>query len=335
MTQSDSPASTRPDAASSGVPAIAAILGPTASGKTALAVALARAGLPIEVVCCDASQLVAGLDAATAKPSAEERAAVRHHLVDAYPVTDALSAGAYAKAADVAIAEVRAAGSWPILVGGTGLYHRAVVEGLVEIPAIAPELRAALGHEARQRGMAAMWQELADVDPTYAAVTPAANAQRVLRALEVARATGRPFSSWHAQTGRAPRYRCLDIVLDPDREWLRQRLEPRADAMIDDLLREASDLLRAGVPREAPGLQALGYRDAMDLQQAMARGELDRDGARAALRQALVRGHHGYAKRQRTWFAKLHGALRVDPAAIDLPALAAALDVHLRQRDAA
>lgn len=308
---------------------IVAILGPTASGKTALAVALAEAGLPLEVVCCDASQLVAGLDAATAKPTATERAAVRHHLVDAYPLTLALSAGAFAAAADAAIAEVRAAAHWPVLVGGTGLYHRAVVQGLVEIPAIDPSVRQSLSLEAQARGMDAMWQELAAIDPSYAAATPAANWQRVLRALEVARGTGRAFSAWHAETEPGPRYHCLDIVLDPDRDWLRQRLDERADAMVEGLLVEAAALVERGVPREAPGLQALGYREAMDLHLAMASGGLSAAAARAALRETLHRGHRAYAKRQRTWFARLPAALRVDPARIDLPALVAGVRVHM------
>ena len=329
--QDESVRASDPRDAFNSAPRIAAILGPTASGKTALAVELARAGLPIEVICCDASQMIAGLDAATAKPNAEERAAVRHHLIDAFGPRDALNAGTFAALAATAIETVRAAGRWPVLVGGTGLYHRALVQGLVEIPAIDPEIRASLAIEAQTRGLPAMWQELAQLDPTYAATTPAANWQRVLRALEVVRGTGRTFSAWHAQTDLAPRYRCLDIVLDPDRDWLRTRLDQRADAMIDDLLREAASLLQDGVPSDAPGLQALGYREAMDLHLAVAAGELDWETARVSLRQTLHRGHHGYAKRQRTWFAKLRDAHRVDPAHADIAAIAEVLRAHWRQ----
>ncbi|MEY3012999.1 MAG: hypothetical protein RIT45_1734 [Pseudomonadota bacterium] len=302
---------------------VAAILGPTASGKTALAVALRERGLPIEVICCDASQMVAGVDAATAKPTAAERAAVPHHLVDAWPLDRPLSAGRYVELALPAIDDVVARGAWPVLVGGTGLYHRALTEGLAPIPPIPTSVRAGLALEAEQRGLAALWAELQAADPTYAAGTPPENRQRVLRALEVLRHTGRPFSAWHATPTQGVVQSC-DLVLQPDRARWDRALAVRAEAMVAPLWAEAARLRSAGVPADAPGLAALGYRDAYALLEQHAGTDIIPEDARATLRERLLRSHRAYAKRQRTWFAKLPNALGLDPFADDTVERAAA-----------
>jgi tRNA dimethylallyltransferase len=307
------------------LPRVAAILGSTASGKTAFAVRLAMAGLPIEAVCCDASQLVAGLDAATAKPLPHEHSALRHHLINAVGVADALSAGRYAAMALVAIEEIRARGRWPVLVGGTGLYHSALVRGLSPIPPSPDGLRAELEAEVVARGLPSLWDELATVDPIYAATTPVNNRQRVLRALEVFRATGQRFSAWHATAPAQPLVRSFDVVLSPCPLELRDALDRRAAAMVTPLLAEVRTLQAAGVHRSAPGLAALGYREAWDL---LLAGD-DRD-AEALLRFAtnLAAAHRRYAKRQRTWFRRDKTVLQLDPA--DVAAIALA-EVALRR----
>lgn len=309
---------------------IAAIVGPTASGKTALAVALRARGLPVEVVCCDALQLVQRLDAATAKPTAAERAAVPHHLVDVLPPTDPADAGRYAALADEVIADITSRGAWPLLVGGTGLYLRAVVRGLAALPASSPPVRAALEKDAATLGLDVMHARLQAVDPDYAAITPAANRQRVLRALEVVELSGRPFSAFHSAHAAQPdRYACATVVLQPGRERHLARLEARAHTMAPALLREVRTLLAEGLPPSAPGMQALGYRQAAALVQASLAnvGETasgDEASASppddillnptdvASLTNTLIIGHRRYAKRQRTWFRKTTAVLRLD-----------------------
>jgi tRNA dimethylallyltransferase len=276
---------------------IAALVGPTASGKTAVALALAaRFGLPIEVIGCDALQVYRRLEAGTAKPSPAERATVSHHLIDVAEPTEPMTAGRYAELASVAIAQVHARGNWPLLVGGTGLYLRTLVRGLAEIPPVPKDLRDALAHEFAARGPDALHAELAAVDSAYAAGVPAQNRQRVLRALEVFRATGKPFSQWHREHASQPdRFACWTALLDPPRDAHDARLTARAQSMAAPLLQEVRLLLDEGLPPEAPAMQALGYREAV----AVVRDEL----APAAFTQALVRTHRQYAKRQRTWFA--------------------------------
>jgi len=305
---------------------IAAILGPTASGKTALALALHARGLPIEIVGCDASQMVRDMTIGTAAPTAAERARVRHHLVGVLAPTERIDAARYARLADAAIGDITARGRWPVLVGGTGLYHRALVRGLADIPAVPAAVRAQLAERWRERGAAALHAELQAVDPVYAAVTPAANRQRVLRALEVHVSTGKAFSAWHAEhDARAPRYLDLAIVLEPPRDTHLPRLADRARAMIPGLLAEARALLDAGVPADAHALQAIGYRAAVA---AIGADEVDHE----ALGTALAAAHRRYAKRQRTWFRKLDAAYAVaaaDPTTEAVVAdLAAALRAH-------
>ncbi len=288
-------------------PKVFALGGPTASGKTALAVQLVQLGLPLELVNFDASQLYRGLDAATAKPTAAERAAAPFHLLDLLDPQQPAAAGQWAEWALACLADIHSRGRWPLLVGGTGLYLRALRRGLAPIPAVDPQVRAQILAELAERGPGALHQELALVDPVYAAATPAANRQRVARALEVYRATGRAFSQWHAEHRAQPdRVDCALAVLTPTKEWLQPRIASRATAMVEPLLAEVAQLLAAGVPLEAPGLQALGYRNAARVVQ----GQLPA----AQLGELLIAEHQSYAKRQITWFAAEPAHLRPDPA---------------------
>jgi tRNA dimethylallyltransferase len=191
---------------------------------------------------------------------------------------------------------------------------------LAEIPAVGSALRRELAEEAERLGPLALWRQLEAVDPAYAARTPAANRQRVLRALEVARATGRPFSSWHAQAPTRLVGASLSVVLEPSPDWLTARLQARARAMVGPLLAEVAALRRGGLAAAAPGLAALGYREAwaaLECAEAGGRPGLA-DAEQAALAEALLRAHRRYAKRQRTWFRQLERATRLDPAAPDL-----------------
>lgn len=291
----------------------AALLGPTASGKTALAVALRKRGLPIEVVGCDALQLYRRLEAATAKPDPAERLAVPHHLIDLVDPRDRAHAGLYVALADAAVADITARGGWPLLVGGTGLYHRSFVRGLAAIPEVPIAVRERLTARWDAQGPAAMHAELGRADPHYAANTPAANRQRVLRALEVYEATGRSLTDWHRDHAqRADRIRCWTAVLEPDRDWHMQRIAQRAQAMAAPLLVEVAQLLGEGIGPQAPAMQALGYRDAARI----VGGQAPREG----FAERLAIAHRRYAKRQATWFRSTPAALRValpDPGAAD------------------
>ena len=297
---------------------IAALLGPTASGKTGLAGALRRRGLPIEVVGCDALQIYRRLDAATAKPSAQERREVPYHLVDLVDPQEAMDAGRYVKLAEAAFASIAKAGSWPMMVGGTSLYYRSVVRGLADIPTVSPQTRAGLAREHEERGAEAMYTELQAVDPEYAAITPAKNRQRVLRALEVQRTTGRPFSAFHREhQQREDRWACLTVILEPERSWLTRRIEERVAEMVPRLLEEVEALLASGLSAQAPAMSALGYRDAV----AVVSGQASRHG----LEERLATAHRQYAKRQRTSLRGVEGALRievVDEAAVEAVAQA-------------
>lgn len=305
---------------------IAAIVGPTASGKTALAVALAvEHGLPVEVVSVDALQLYKRLDAGTAKPTSAERAAVPMHLIDLLPPTEAMHAARWAQAAEAVLEEIAERGHWPLLVGGTGLYLRALLRGLAAIPEVPAAVREALAQEWQERGSTAMWRELQECDPVYAAATPAQNRQRVLRALEVARHTGRAFSAWHQEHAAQPdRHQALVIALDPPTAERNARIAERAVHMAPLLLTEVSELQQEGLPREAPGLQAIGYREAWARVQAepadAAHGRPFAD--------VLIAAHQAYAKKQATWFRSLDAQMRLESA--DSAAVAAAVDAWFR-----
>jgi tRNA dimethylallyltransferase len=275
-------------------PKVAALVGPTASGKTSLAVAVARR-LPVEAIACDSRTVYRGLDVGTAKPTADERAALPHHLLDVAEPWEDFSAARFAELADRAIADIAARGRLPLLVGGAGLYLRAVLEGVFAAPPKDPALRAALERHAAEVGPGEIHRELAAVDPATAARLPPNDVVRIVRALEVYRLTGRPIS-WHHERDRdrPPRYRAVVLALAPDRDELARRMRIRAEAMFDEGLVEEAVRLAAD-PRTRARLERLmGYREALLL----AAGAIDRDEAirRTALEQRR------YAKRQLTWF---------------------------------
>ncbi len=275
------------------LPRLALIAGPTASGKSALALALAEhhGGT---VINADASQAYADLRILSARPSLEEEARVPHRLFGHVDGADTgYSAARWAAEAKAAIADAHAAGRLPILVGGTGLYLRTLVDGIAPVPEIDPAIRAAVRALPVADAHAALTRE----DPIAATRLRATDTTRVARALEVIRSTGRPLADWQAERvgGIGGAVDLVATVLLPPREWLYARCDARFATMLDDGADEVRRLLaRADVPPDAPVRRAIGVQEiAADLA-----GRLTREQAQAAGAQAT----RNYAKRQYTWF---------------------------------
>lgn len=301
------------------------LAGPTASGKTELAVALARR-LGAEIVSADSRQVYRCLDAATAKPSPAQLAAVPHHLVSVADPSEAYDAARFAREASAAVADIRRRGKVPLVVGGTGLYLRALLEGLSPLPPRDEAVRARLEAEAGKSGRAALHARLAAADPKAAAGIPPANTARVVRALEVLELTGKPISA-HWAEGRAGGERASAVLrLEVPVETLNARVEARAAAMWPALLAEVRALVPSRFRGDEPGFTSLGYREAL----AAARGELD---AADAL-DAMIRATRAYAKRQRTWFRGQLRAVAVDAGGNAGQTLAAALAALEATREA-
>lgn len=278
----------------SGLPKVALIAGPTASGKSALALGVAEA-IDGTVINADASQVYADLRILSARPSPEEEARAPHRLfghVDGADLT--YSAARWAEEAKAAIAEAQAAGHVPILVGGTGLYLRTLIDGIAPVPAIAPDVRAAVRALPVAEAHAALRRE----DPEAAARLNPADTTRVTRALEVVRSTGHPMAHWHRRRegGIGGTTAIVGTILLPDRDWLVERCDRRLDAMFrGGAVEEVAALLdRADVPDDAPVRRAIGVPEIS----AWLAGALSRD---EALERAKLATRQ-YAKRQFTWF---------------------------------
>lgn len=276
-------------------PRLIAIVGPTAAGKSGLALRLARAAGG-EIVSCDSLQVYRGLDVGSAKPTPAEQALVPHHLIDVADPRAGFSAAEYARLARAALAQIRERGRVPIVVGGSGLYLRALLEGLFEGQGRDAALRVRLERLALRHGDARLHRLLARVDPASAAALHARDRLRIVRALEVYFATGRPISR-HRAEGTRPLagYARLILGLDPGREPLARLVAARTRAIVAaGLLEETRRLLADGVPSHGRPLQAIGYRQAV----AVLEGRLGLGG----LEEAITRATLQYAKRQRTWF---------------------------------
>ena len=272
------------------------IAGPTASGKTALAMMLAEA-LGGEIVSCDSLAVYRLMEIGTAKPTLAERERVPHHCLDLYWPDEACTAGDYARAARAAIAEIRERGKLPIVAGGTGLYLRALLDGLAPTPTRDEALRERLREIARRREAKWLHRVLQRLDPKAAAAIHANDTPKLVRAIEVTLAAGAPQSAQWKQ-GREPLegYRVLQLGLGPDRERLYARIHSRAAAMFERGLLEETEALRARYGDGCRNLAALGYAQAMSV----LRGETTV--AEAVL--AAQQGHRNYAKRQLTWFRR-------------------------------
>ncbi len=274
---------------------IVVIGGPTASGKSDLALRLAES-MGGEIVNADSMQVYRGMDIGTAKPSPLQRQDIRHHLIDVVEPDQAFSAADFATAADAAIADITSRGKRAIVVGGTGLYIRALLKGLVDSPGGGAEIRAALQQEASQVGNGAMLEQLRLVDPDLAAQLHPNNLVRIIRALEVYRLTGVPLSRQQRDHGfRSSRYEVLQLAVDVERSLLYRRIEQRVERMVEEgLLDEVARLLAHGYGRELKSMGAIGYKESA----AHLCGEFSRD---EAIR-LIKRNTRHYAKRQLTWF---------------------------------
>lgn len=298
------------------------LAGPTASGKTDLSVALAEA-LGAEIVSADSRQVYRRLDAGTAKPTAAQRARVPHHLLDCADPSEAYDAARWAKEATVAIAGIRARKRIPLICGGTGLYLKALLEGLAPLPPRDEALRARLAAESK----ADLHARLTKIDPEAAAGIPAGNIQRVVRALEVFELTGKPISEhWRERRdGAVPADLVLRLELTPERSA--ERIEARTRAMWPGLLAEVAALVPKEFSGNEPGFTSLGYREAL----ACVRGELADD---AGLEE-LLKGTLAYAKRQRTWFRTQLVASALDASASPAALLANAKSMWEKAREKA
>lgn len=272
------------------------ILGPTASGKTALSLHLAER-MRGEIVSCDSVAVYRELDIGTAKPSADERSRAPHHLLDIAAPDEPVTAGDYSRAARRAIQEIRERGHLPIVVGGTGLYLRALLEGLFAGPPRSEELRGRLRERASERGAEYLHKLLRRMDPAAAQAIHANDVPKVIRAVEVSLSSRRPMTDLWLQ-GRDPLrgFRILRIGLNPDREALYRRINARAEEMFARGLVDEAQVLRERYGAAARPLSSLGYKQAIDYLD----GALSPDQAIAAAQQ----GHRNFAKRQMTWFRR-------------------------------
>jgi tRNA dimethylallyltransferase len=280
-------------------PLLLVILGPTASGKSALAISLAQQ-FTGEIVSCDSVAVYRHFEIGTAKPTPEQRAHVPHHLLDVAGADEPFTAGDYARQTRAVIAEIAHRRKMPIVVGGTGLYLRALLEGLFPGPQRSEDLRERLRQRAAERGSIYLHRVLIRLDSASASKIHANDTAKLIRAIEVCLASRRRMSELWQERGRDPLrgFRILRIGLNPPREQLYERINLRAQQMFTDgLVEETLSLLqRYGSGKQAMALDSLGYRQAAQL----LRGELTREQAIAAAQQ----GHRNYAKRQVTWFRR-------------------------------
>jgi tRNA dimethylallyltransferase len=272
---------------------LVALVGPTATGKTALAVELAgRIGA--EVVNADSMQLYRGMDVGTAKPTTAERRGIPHHVLDVWDVTERASVAEYQRLARAAVDDVLARGRVPLLVGGSGLYLRAVLEEFA-FPGTDPEIRARLEAELAANGPAPLFERLRHWDPVAAEKILPSNGRRIVRALEVIELTGRPFTASLPQP--IPFYPAVQIGVDRDAAELDGRIALRVDVMwAAGLLDEVRGLIPAGLREGRTSSRALGYQQAL----AQLDGELTEDEAKAE----TVRGTRRFVRRQRSWFKR-------------------------------
>jgi len=285
------------------IPGIA-ILGPTASGKTKLALSLAHQ-FRGEIVSCDALQIYRGMDIGTAKASKADQELVRHHMIDIRDPGQDFSAGDYQRTAREAVLEIHKRGRIPFVVGGTGFYLRALIDGLFEGPGRSEELRVRMRNIIRRKSPAVLHRALARIDPPSAAKISQKDAERIIRAYEVYLLTGRTMSAWQLQRRDAfAGCRWLKIGIDIPREHLYEKINQRVDEMFESgLLDEARGLLQK-FPKQAHAFKAIGYRQAIDY--------LD---TRVSLPQAIEetrKESRHYAKRQLTWFRSDHEIVWLD-----------------------
>lgn len=291
------------------MPEVVALVGPTATGKSDLAVALAQR-LDAEIVNADSMQLYVGMDLGTAKLPLDARHGVPHHLLDVWPITKSAAVAEYQQLARAAIAEIRTRGRMPVLVGGSGLYLRGALDRL-EFPGESPDIRARLYAELKHVGATALHARLATLDATAAASILPTNGRRIVRALEVIELTGRPFIA--TMPGFESLYDCVHLGLD--RDDLDERVEQRVGRMIAaGFLDEVRGLLPAGLRESPTAGKALGYAQLLSCLDDAGRLVGDLDEAVAA----TVRATRRFVRRQRSWFRRDPRIRWFDAAAPDV-----------------
>ena len=302
------------------------LAGPTASGKTALALALARRW-PVEIVSVDSALVYRGMDIGTAKPSAAEQAVAPHHLLDIIDPAQSYSAAQFVADARRLIGEIRARGRWPLLVGGTMMYFKALVDGIDDMPAADPAIRAEIDAEAGRLGWPALHAQLAQVDPITAARLQPNDSQRIQRALEVWRAGGTPLSALHLRARReAPPPDGALVALEPaSRAWLHARIAQRFDAMLQAGFLDELRVLRANpaLHLDLPSMRCVGYRQAWEALEAADPPDLD------DIRERGVAATRQLAKRQITWLRSMAHRHVVEADAGDVEARLVALATSL------
>jgi tRNA dimethylallyltransferase len=300
----------------SGARLLAAIVGPTASGKSALGVRLAGR-LDGEILACDSTQVYRGFDIGTAKPAAAERAGIPHHLLDLVDPGEVFHAGEYRRRALAVLDDLARREKLPILTVGTGLYLRALLEGLCAAPERSEEIRERLRRRAGTRGPSHLRRILERLDPEAARRIGERDEPKLIRAIEVRLLSGKPLSALHRE-GQQPLegYRTIKIGLMPPRAALYERIHRRAEAMVEaGWIDEVRQLVAAGVPETAKPFQFIGYREWRDYLE----GQIGKEEALDRIRQATRR----YAKRQITWFRRETGVRWLEGFGDD-PAIATA-----------
>ncbi|WP_336031407.1 tRNA (adenosine(37)-N6)-dimethylallyltransferase MiaA [Geodermatophilus sp. FMUSA9-8] len=296
------------------LPPVVAVVGPTATGKTALAVELAQR-LGGEVVNADSMQLYRGMDIGTAKPDAAERRGVPHHLLDVWPVRQAASVAEYARLARAEVDRLRAAGRLPLLVGGSGLYVRAALDDL-DIPGTDPAVRARLQAELEASGPAALHARLAAVDPAAAAAVLPSNGRRIVRALEVVELTGGPFRATLPEP--RPHYPAVVVGLDREVAELDGRVATRVDRMwAAGFVAEVEALVAEGLREGPTASRALGYAQVL--------AQLDGELTPGEARERTVTTTRRFVRRQRSWFRRDPATAWFDAARPDLAGAVEAL----------
>jgi tRNA dimethylallyltransferase len=295
-----------------------AITGPTAGGKSLLAMQLAQA-LPLEIISMDSAQVYAGMDIGTAKPTAAERAAVTHHLIDIRDPAQSYNAAEFARDTRVLIAQIKARRRLPLIVGGTMLYFKALREGLADLPVADPQLRAQIDAQAAQLGWPAMHALLAQRDAATAARLAPHDKQRIGRALEVIKLTGKPMSALFETPPAQPLLRLVHVSVEPERALRWQRIEARFDAMLKQgLVDEVKNLrTRGDLHLGLPAMRCVGYRQIWEA--------LDAGNSVATMRERAIAATRQLAKRQMTWLRSMPQRQVIHDVAGAMDGLAVAL----------
>lgn len=292
------------------IPALA-VLGPTASGKSALALWMADLGFPIEIISLDSALVFRDMDIGTAKPTPQELAAVPHHLIDIILPTDTFSAADFVGACNDLIGDIRARGKVPVIVGGTMMYFKALVSGLDDLPPADANIRASIESRAALEGWPALHAQLAEIDPVTAERLKPNDSQRLQRALEVFQITGKPLSSFHHRDQNTDALIPTLAIEPSDRAVLHKRIESRFHAMLTHgLVEEVSELRRRHVlDAEMPSMRCVGYRQVWEF--------LDGHSTRRQMIDRGIAATRQLAKRQITWLRSTPNKQVIDPLQAD------------------